>query len=99
MAAPCTREGAHASQLLADLRGCRAHPCSRLLASNAQAALREALGASGIGGGSAAAYSQLVATEAEREAAVRRRDYHGQQLARDQCDVLRAELALRASDP
>ena len=51
------------------------------------------------GGGSAAAYSQLVATEAEREAAVRRRDYHGQQLARDQCDVLRAELALRASEP
>lgn len=89
---------AHASQLLTDLRGCRAHPCSRLLASNAQAALREALGASGIGGGSAAAYSQLVATEAEREAAVRRRDYHGQQQARDQCDVLRAELALRASE-
>ena len=90
--------GAPTPHSLVDLRGCRAHPCSRLLASNAQAALREALGASGIGGGSAAAYSQLVATEAQREAAVKARDYHGQQQARDQCDVLRAELALSQSE-
>ena len=64
------------------------------------AALREALGASSMGGGSAAAvtYSQLVAMEAVKEAAVKRRDYAAQQEARDQCDVLRAKLAARSAE-
>jgi|TARA_B110001469_G_scaffold124782_1_gene139052 hypothetical protein len=87
-----------ASQLVIDIRGCRAHQSLSLLTFNAQAALREALGASGVGGRSATAYSQLVAAEAEKEAAVERRDYSGQQQARDQCDVLRAELVARSAE-
>ena len=76
----------------------RAHLSLSLRTFNAQAALREALGAPGMEVGSAAAYSQLVAAEAEKEAAVKRRDYYGQQQARDQCDVLRAELATRSAE-
>lgn len=66
-----------ASQLLIETRGCRTLQSLSLLAFNAQAALREALGASEMGVRSATAYSQLVAAEAEKEAAVKRRDYYG----------------------
>lgn len=61
-------------------------------------ALRDAVG--GGGGGalddvSASAWAELVAAEAEREAAIKRRDHSGEQVARERCDALRQDLADR----
>ena len=54
----------------------------------------------GGGGGalddvSASAWAELVAAEAEREAAIKRRDHSGEQVARERCDALRQDLADR----
>ena len=61
-------------------------------------ALRDAV--AGSGGGalddvSATAWAELVAAEAEREAAIKRRDHSGEQVARERCDALRQDLADR----
>ena len=63
-------------------------------------ALRDSLGggAAALDEGSAATWAQLVRAEADREAAIKRKDYAGQQAARDTCDALRAALAARAAE-
>ena len=74
------------------------HSCFLVVHAFHAQALRDAV--AGGGGGalddvSATAWAELVAAEAEREAAIKRRDHAGEHAARERCDALRQELADR----